>query len=262
MNASPPGPSRVLVLALAGQSNAEGRGLPISSDLDPEDSSILMWEWSSSALTTATVPLSSRGRQVGLSIGTVVAREARIDDSSRPVVIMNGAVGGSPLAGVNDRGSWRWGHRGPGPALAHGFIEAVEQTLHAVAIMWPGAAVDLRILWHQGESDFDGDAYITEFDRLIDAVRSRLGDAPVVLGGMVPEYVAATPELRAIRDAHLDTPRRVHRTVYVDGVSGGGCSAGPDDVLHYSRHGAEQLGRAMHRASEDLVVAHGTALAD
>lgn len=242
----------VVVLAVAGQSNAEGRAHPIGPELDPPDPRIAMWDWGTSSLRQATVPLSSRRMQDGLSIATVVAREILAHEGVALVVIVNAAVGGSPLARANDRGTWRWGEG----SLADGFVEAVRATIRLLADRAPDAGADVRMLWHQGESDVDPVAYERELDRLVAGVRERLElpELTVVLGGMVPEHVAQEPRLAAIRAVHVDTPRRLRRTAYVDGIPCGGGSAGAADVLHYAREGAERLGRGMHAAHRRALV--------
>jgi len=241
---------RVVLLVMAGQSNGEGRGLPVGPALDPPDPRILMWEWGTGRLATATVPLSSQRRQVGLSPATVAARcLVRDEPPGTVVVILNAAVGASGLVADPPTGTWAVRTTSPHPHLFDALARVVPRVRVAVADAAPAAAVDVGMLWHQGEADggVATKAYATAFDELVAALRRELHlpGLPVVLGGLVPEAVDRHPELSTVRDALAATPARLSHAAYVDGVRGGGGSAGPDDVFHYSRAGVQALGAAM-----------------
>jgi hypothetical protein len=77
----------------------------------------------------------------------------------------------------------------------------------------------------------------------------------------VPEWVAAAPTSAGrIRAALLDTPRRLQRTAYVDGVPNGGGSASVGDLVHYAREGVEKLGRLAHEGWKRAVMNVATSI--
>jgi len=114
-----------------------------------------------------------------------------------------------------------------------------------------GVVPEVRAFWHQGEADSNGPAYQAALDALITQLRTDLAlpDLTFTLGGIVPEYLVASPTRVPIRAVHVDTPRRMLRTGYADGIPNGGGSASVSDIVHYHRVGAEALGAAMYEAS-------------
>lgn len=246
------GARRVVLLAGLGQSNMEGRGRPFGAEYDPTDSRIMMWDWPTGSLQTATVPLSSQQQQTGLSILTVIAREiVRTEPSGTIVVIVNCGVGDTGLVEDKTNGVWSPAYVGANPHLLPTALDALDAAITAVGDRF-GMAPVLRGFWHQGEADEDtpqGD-YENALDALIAEVRAHLGDAdmPFVLGSMVPEWVGNDAGRLGIRAALEDTPRRAERVAWVDGVSNGGGSASPTDIVHYRRDGVITHGTDMHAA--------------
>lgn len=238
--------SRVVVLAAAGQSNMEGRGRPYGPDFDTPDDRILMWDWASSDLLRATVPLSSRQQQIGLSVATVVAREILKDDATARVVIVNGGVGNSGL--VTGGAGPRWQLTDPA-SLYTEFKTAVQGAVTAASTLY-GAPTQVVGLWHQGEADASAttsqSAYEAAFNALWTDFRGTYPNAPVVLGGMVPEYQAAGKA--GIEAAHVNLQKSMQRTAFAPGVPNGCGAADPTDVVHYHRVGVERLGKAMRDA--------------
>ncbi|WP_210274182.1 sialate O-acetylesterase [Microbacterium sp. Se63.02b] len=242
--------SRVIVLVGCGQSNMEGRGRPFSAFLDPVDNRIRMWEWGSSSLTTATVPLSSRQQQTGLSVLTVMAREILRADPRARVVIVNAGVGGTGLVTKPTAGTWNISDPEslyPAAKAAAVAAKAAAETLFGV----PAAQVVWA--WHQGEGDAGTSraAYEAALDALVADFRATIPDAigPIV-GGMIPEYVTANATLAPVALAHLDTPRRLVGSAYAPAPLGGGGSADVGDTVHFHRTGVEQLGKRMYTAIE------------
>lgn len=247
INGAAAGPTRVLVLYGAGQSNMEGRAVPYGEFLDLVDPNLMMWNWSTEALSTATVPLSSQQAQTGLSVLTVIGREALQDlPAGTVVVLVNAGVGSSPLVGSNSAGTWN-PSSGATPNLYNVFLDTITSVRAAVAARFEGVPVTEAMVWHQGEADTTRDTYADVWDELCDGVRAHTGNAslPVVLGGIVPEYIVAQPTRALVREAHIGTPARKLRTAYADGIPNGGGSANTGDIVHYAREGATQLGKAM-----------------
>lgn len=126
----------------------------------------------------------------------------------------------------------------------------------------PDLATDHRIVGFfgsYGEADAGGDVVLTQseyaaaMDDMIDAFRDHLGmeTLPVVLGGMVPEWVGSTSERLAVQRALMDTPRRVLNSAFVYGPFGQR-SADRTSGIHYATSAAPQraamFADALHRA--------------
>lgn len=185
----------------------------------------------------------------GLSIGTVFAREVLANEpAGTAVLIVNAAVGSSGLVNATTTGKWQWQYTGSQPHLAQQAIDALNAALTAASSKFPGLTPEIRALWHQGEADSDPQ-YASFFDELWNGMRGLFGATmTVTLGGMVPEYIVANPAKAPIRAAHVDTPRRLVRTAYADGIPNGGGSGSTTDLVHYAREGVEKLGAAMYQA--------------
>ncbi|MGO2091376.1 MAG: sialate O-acetylesterase [Microbacterium gubbeenense] len=245
--------TRVVMLLLMGQSNAEGRGLPIIPFLDEPHPRILMTQWDGDTvegIVPATVPLSSQRAQVGLSIGTVIAREIVAEREDTAVVIVNAAVGGVPLvnSGGPD-GTWNPDYTGENPHLLDIALDAWEEARDLAAAKY-GVTPTTVMAWHQGEADGGAGtgkvSYETAFDQLVTVARSRIGSsaAPIVLGGIVPGHGGESYRDRIVA-AHEATPGRVLYSAYAPGPAGGGGSQATSDGVHYHRGGVEVLGRRM-----------------
>lgn len=272
-------PNTIELIIGAGQSNSEGRGRPYGPLLDPPHNRLYMSQWVKnlqagetyatapyvSDIVPATVPLSSQQTQKGLSIQTVIAREIlrRSDDQTR-VVILNAAAGGSGLVEENNQGKWAVDYAGTKPRLYQIAKNAIDATLFKLAEKWPGVTIRPWIVWHQGEADgaTPQATYEAALDAVISGLRTHLGSAsiPVVIGGMVPEYVAGVGAgAQNIRAALAGAQARNSYVAYTDGVTNGGGSETTDDRVHYARAGVERLGVNMHRALNRAVGSTTTA---
>lgn len=249
---------RVVVLAMLGQSNAEGRGRPISPRTDGPHDHILQWSFGAEGLTRATVPLSSQQSQVGYSPATAIAHEfiAAAGPSTR-VVIVNAGVGQSGLVNDPPTGCWSIDYAGAQPKLYPLAKAAIQKAVTKAADVF-GVEPEIWAYWHQGESDNDtsASAYIAALDALIGQFRTDFGSAtiPFTAGGFVPERVTGTA-LENVRGALIALPARLAYTAYTDGIANGGGSEGTTDDTHYTRQGAVALGRAMYQASQRAATA-------
>ena len=259
-------PSTVHVLIGAGQSNMAGAARPTDAELDPPNPRIYQYG-SHCVIETATVPLNLvYGTTNGLSVLTVIAREylQRIPPND-VILLIQGARGGSQVADTTDtnsNGIWNVAYAGASPDLYDNLKTACTNALAAIAEKWPDADVNLvGLFWHQGEANSDwstSDGYATEIadyktrlDAMFSDLRSHLSDSdlPIAVGGMVPEYIAA--RTYTVAAAHVDTPSRVVRTGYADGVTnGGGYYDLGTDLVHYQREGVTELGRRMLAARD------------
>lgn len=257
--------TRVVLAVIVGQSNAEGRGMPVSARLDRQHSRCLMAQWTGTNVTglvPATVPLSSQQTQTGLGIGSIIGkRHVDATDDRTRVVILNAAAGGSGLVATPAQGTWAIDYAGANPHLYTIATTAITATLAQIAAAYPGATVEPWIYWHQGEAD-SGTAeatYAAALDALFGALRTFLGDAtiPIVAGGMVPEY-ATSAGLLGVRKALIEAQSRLQYVAYTDGIPNGGGSQFVGDTVHYARAAVEQLGTNMYRAGQRAATATST----
>lgn len=249
--------SRTVIIPCLGQSNEVSMALPAGPEIDLEDSRIWQLPYGASTLQRATVPLLGQGNATGPNTGLQIAKEFLKENPESFVVLVPAAVGGTGLAltTTSPSGVWSVDYTGPYRLL---FETAVAMTInaHSAAVeKWGTTPTYLAATWVQGgqdASDLTSRAtYETELDKLITTFRERIGSQiPFVIGGMVPEWVEqfGTAPRADIRKAHLDTPRRVERTAYADGIrNGGGALGTSEDLVHYTREGIIRLGKAMYR---------------
>lgn len=254
--------TRVVLVIVLGQSNAEGRGQPIHPRIDRPHSRLMMASWVGSevvAIEEATVPLSSQQQQIGLSIGTVIGRAfVNETDDRTSVVVLNAAAGGSGLVADPTQGNWSVDYAGTNPALTSIALDATTRTLDLISAKFGDAVIEPWIFWHQGEADASTTSqadYATALDAVISTFRAHLGDTstPFTAGGMVPEWL--TDPMAGPRLALIETPARVQFTAYTDGVPNGGGSQNTGDRIHYGREGVLELGAAMWAASQRAATA-------
>lgn len=246
--------ARVVLVAMLGQSNGEGRAAPYGGRIDPPDSRIQMWDWESRRLTVATVPVSSQQTLGGFSPISRIAR--RHLDAAGPetrVVILNAAAGGSGLIAEPRAGTWRVGYPGPNSTLYDIAVGALDSVIAAIRAEY-GVEPETWLYWHQGEADGNtGEAdYAKGLDELCTTIRTHLGDAtiPFTAGGLVPEHNPPA----AVRRALIALPARLPHVAYTDGIPNGGDDLGEGRV-HYFREASERLGDAMFEASYRAAIA-------
>lgn len=255
MNVS--GAGTVHVLIIIGQSNASGRGLPISAEIDPPHPRIFQFGANSAVISEATVPLDMVDSAYGISPLTLIAREymQRLPDED-VLLLVPAARGGTPLGAADDEhanGVWNAAYEGESVDL-YGLAKAqIDGALAAAVERWPKASRRIMgVFWNQGEGNpgTDEATYASRFDAIVADLRSHLSDPdmPVVVGGMVPEWVTAeSPDLDAVLAAHIDTPNRLVRAGYAipPANSGGNANLDPEDRVHFHRAGLEELARRM-----------------
>jgi len=230
------------VILLAGQSNMSGRGTPYDQRTDPPHGEI--WQWGSSGayvgvMSQAVEPLAMVDTPSGIGPGLVFARFYQgITAPNRQTLLVPAAQGGQALVGGT------WDPNTPGANAQNAIARA-----NAAIASHPKARLK-AILWVQGETDGDngatGPAYQTKLDALFARFRAEITGAanvPIVVGGMVPEYLS-TGTRTAINAVHLDTPHRLAYTAFAAGIT----SANLGDGNHYNAIGARKLGRAMFDA--------------
>lgn len=251
--------SRVVFVLGAGQSNMRGKAVPFGAGLDFPDPRIQMWHWNNKRLETATVPLSGPTTTSTDGYGPLneIAKQTLLSEpAGTVVVILQAAVGNTTLLGESSAGTWPIDYTGPVPHLYEQMIMEIPKVLEAIKNTY-AITPDVRFYWHQGEADAGNTTtYITKFTALVNDLRSRLSlpNMPVVLGGLVPEYIAANPNRVSIRAAHVDIPSTLARSAYVDGIPNSGGSSSITDLVHYHRTASEILGSAMYKATRRAVV--------
>lgn len=246
--------THVHVLSGIGQSNMSGFGRPIGAGYEYNDADPRVFQYgantgSTSGITAETVPLDFNGAPNGLSPLTVIAREyLEMLPDSHVVLLIPAAKGSTGLANTAaSQGCWKIDYAGPNPQLWNMYQTQRAAAMTAAAAKWPGATISHdATFWVQGEGD-SGEtraAYESALDALIAAEKTAVGNTNhrFILGGMVPDYMIGKPGNLAIRLAHVDTPRRVTRAAYADGIPN---SANYGEEIHYAREGTIKLGKAM-----------------
>lgn len=232
-----------LVFAM-GQSNMEGRGQPTSLTLDPINPRIYQYGADTRELNNATEPLDMPGTS-GTGIGPAL-QFSRHFVASLPdediVIIIPAAKGSSPLIGtIND--AWQWGANSNN--LSAKAVTQAHEAISAAETLFPEHdIVTSAYLWHQGEKDGDNavsmSSYRSALSTLIDGFRNEFGNAPFIIGQMVPEGLSVGTR-RAINEAHSRAAIEFNSVGFALG------GAGQSDNIHYNGPGQRRLAREMYR---------------
>jgi Carbohydrate esterase, sialic acid-specific acetylesterase len=98
----------------------------------------------------------------------------------------------------------------------------VESIIGVAMRKFPNAQLK-AILWHQGEREADAGTpwtqgqYETAFDAMVAGYRTTFGSTlPIIVGGMVPGWVADVPARQGVADAHVATPGRIAHAGYAN----------------------------------------------
>jgi len=123
------------------------------------------------------------------------------------------------------------------------YVYALDRLTAAVAAN-PTATVILS--WIQGEQDgLNGQtaaAYKSAFSAMVDGYRAVAPNMKVVIGSMVPEYIASVPGVAVIDTAHKALPAEMTATQFASMISGFQIGADPP---HYTAPGDRLIGKRM-----------------
>lgn len=241
------------VVLLLGQSNMQGGDptapVPLVDITHPRVFSYARVGANSGKVVQAADPLQhpATGSNGGVGPGMSFARwYADIVPGNRRVLLVPAAYSGAGFFNGNDAARWNpyadFSSGNTANSLYEGALTQAQAALTA-------AGANSRIvaaLWVQGEADINTAAttYRTYLESLIDGLRDRLAlpQLPFVIGGMVPEAVAATNG--AINGVHVATPTRKPYTAFVQGPSGY-LYTGDAFGVHYTQAGQREQGRRL-----------------
>lgn len=230
------------VFLLAGQSNATARAAFDGGADYPTDGTVLQWGRNGAddgVLINAARPLQHNSQAGGVDTGFALqfVLDYRAANPTRNIVLIPAASGATSFDGDD----WN-----PGDPR---YQDAVDRTNACLA-----ANPDFEfagILWHQGESDALANAsaqYQARLDAALAGFRADITGAtattPIVLGGLVPDFIAAGTEQAAVQAIIEATPGRVEYTGYAS-------STGLDDNgdnLHFDMASFRTLGSRYYTA--------------
>lgn len=222
-------PTAYDVFLVAGQSNTLN-GFQFEAGVDVANANVDT-ATQTGAVQNATEPLPH--------VATVSARVGFALAFARDFYVPNRLVGGRKVllvpAGLGDTGftDGRWG---VGRDLYNNAV-----TLTAFILKRYPNAVLRGILWHQGEKDAavgtSQSAHAVQLDATLNGFRSELGNVPIVVGGMVPEWVAADANRAPVQAALIDTPNRLTNTGYANPSSPTVIPGRPTDIIHFDAAG-------------------------
>lgn len=222
-----PAKSHVHIYLLMGQSNMSGRGHMLPEDHEPVANIYMMDkedQW-----VPAHHPLHFDKKIAAFGMGLPFAKKMlvhlREKDSQAVVGLVPCAFGGTPLS--------RWVKGG----------DLYENAVRRAKIAVKAGEID-GMLWHQGESDTGSaehaDTYGQRLAGMIVDLRKDLDSAklPVVVGQLVPSFVARTKLASVVNEALADLPKHVPHTACAsaDGLKDRG------DRLHFDRESQIELG--------------------
>jgi hypothetical protein len=223
---------------LVGQSNMAGRGTVSDADRVPVEG-VLVFN-AERSWVPATDPLHfDKPRVVGVGLGRTFGIEMAKDSPGRAIGLIPCAVGGT---GID---VWRPGAR-DAATNTHPWDDAIARAKEALKYG------NLRaILWHQGESDANGDkapAYEAKLHDLVNRFRTELGvpDTPFIVGQLGKFDGKPWTEATHIVDrAHRELPSKINATAFVssEGLVDGG------DKVHFDAESMRQFGK---RYAEEL----------
>lgn len=177
---------------------------------------------------------------------------AGVIPSNRKVLLVPVAKGGTHL--VAQTAEWAPGN--PGGVLYELAISQTNAAIAAAKVMYPNSRF-VGTIWRQGESDGDWTISTTNYANALKALiagfRSRIAGAGVndffVMGGVVPEAIAARAGYPAINAAHLQVANETARCSFVADIAG----SHNGDSLHSNAHAQRVMGCKM--ASQVFVTA-------
>ena len=230
------------IFLLIGQSNMAGRGSV--DQVEPlRNANVLMLrhgEW-----VAAQEPLHHDKQIAGTGLGMSFAVELAEQNPSSVIGLVPAAIGGTGLK--------RWM---PGAYLYRRAVLEARQATQSGSIK--------GILWHQGESDAQGEAtatsYAERFTIMVEALRRELGcqRAPVVVGEL-GEFLTGRPGL-----AHFaEVNRQLHKLAETLPLCGCVSAAGlkdKGDSLHFDSPSLRAFGRRYAEVYRRLAAEGGVRL--
>lgn len=244
--------TRVHVVLAMGQSNMQGHGLPTSLTLDPINPRIFEYGAHSHLIEPASEPLDMPDNNItgngptGIGPALQFARHMLADLPEEDViVIVPAAVGSSALigTGVND---WQWG--GNATNLSTQAVDLTQDAIAAAEIMFPKADVAVAaFLWHQGERDGTNNVtmtnYLNALSDLINGFRGVFGNAPFIIGQMVP-FTMTEGTRRQINEAHSRAPYVLDRVGFATAEPN---MFDPANNVHFNGPGQRKLAKEYYR---------------
>lgn len=216
------------IFVLAGQSNTRN-GLTLDAGLDAPGDHVFQFNHYEATKTSAVEPLNHLPSPVANAIGFGVAfgRDHAYPSTGRDVLLLPCGIDNTGF--VDDR--WDVGED---------LYNMVESIIGVAQHKFPNATLR-AILWMQGEREADysptswtQEEYETAFDAMVAGWRSTFGSSlKIVVGGMVPGWVAADADRAGVAAAHVDTPNRLSNAAYADPSSPSDISSG-SSAVHYS----------------------------
>jgi hypothetical protein len=228
------------IFLLAGQSNMAGRGEVEAQDRTPHPRIWMLdrnLDW-----VPAADPIHFDKPIAGVGPGLTFARALVERDQELVIGLVPAAVGGSPIS------AWE-----PGAWYQETNSRPWDDALERVRFAMPSGELK-AILWHQGESDSNGESaplYQERLRRLVQRFRDELDDPdlPFLIGGLGCFPERPWNQWRATVDsAHRALPNVLPRAAFIsaDGLAHKG------DTVHFNSEAARELGRRYANAYQQI----------
>jgi hypothetical protein len=260
-----PTPTRTYdIVAILGQSNAQGAAVNFTPGVSPDVVPSNVYQYGALAnvpregagtITAASDPLIHRWTQTGITMGPGIpfAREyVKTMAAGRSLLLVPAAYSGTGFTKTNHGNELSTHWRPDDNTGVNLYTSAIQQILAAVSAAGVGARL-VGILWVQGEADeaMAPATYEGFLLALIDGLRAALNApaVPFVIGGMVPEGLAAVPGRKLIDTVQRGIPAKRAYTAYAEGISGQQIDSG----LHYNAAGQRALGASMRESLVDAL---------
>lgn len=256
------------IILCAGQSNMCGRDA-VDALIDMVDARVMQFGGASGDTRYRTIFSGANPihNQEGVGTGKLspqtwfASAYAASIPAHRRVLLVPVAYGGTSLVAPGVNGFTPAGWNASGGALAANAVSQANLAITEARKMFPNSRF-VGVIWHQGESDGDNGVsqanYASGLTALISYFRANITGAAnswFVIGGMVPEVVAAIAGYPTIRLAHMQVAAAVSKCAYVDGIGGYKL-----DTYHYNAAGARILGARMALAARAAALSVGAVI--
>lgn len=234
------------VIGLLGQSNVVGGGSDTIDTTNLDPTSPRIWQWPASGPYSGQWIIARDGlyhlyQSATVGPGMPFARDyLKRCPSNREVGLVPCGIGST---GFTPAGGYTWDPADTTTAI-NLYRNAVSQLRDALANAGPNARL-AGIVWSQGEQDvvsMTQTQYAAKLDLLITSLRTEFADPnlPVIIGPMVPSWYTGTPSREVIEAAKRDTPSRLPRVGFVEGITGS--QYVQPDLIHFNAKGNRLLG--------------------